>query len=171
MTTEIVDTNVILVANGQHDGVSDACMEACIKRLLALKQGGRFAIDDAFEILSEYQNKTLPRRGTRVGDQFVLWTLQNKANPARCDQIHITAHSEREWEEFPDDASLADFDRPDRKFVAIAIGHPQRPAILQAADAKWLGWNAALRRHGTIVDFLCPGSIQGFRKAKARKRI
>ena len=169
--TEIVDTNVILIANGQHPGVSEDCLETCIERLLALKQHGRYAIDDAFEILKEYQHKTEPRRGSRVGDQFVLWVLQNKANTKRCDQIHIVPDPEREWEEFPDDADLSDFDRPDRKFVAVAIRHPEHPSILQAADAKWLGWNSALKRHGVAVDFLCAKAIRGFRKAKSEKNL
>ena len=32
----VVDTNVILVANGQHPGVSEACVQACRERLAQL---------------------------------------------------------------------------------------------------------------------------------------
>jgi len=33
----VVDTNVLLVANGQHDDVSPECVIACVERLLALQ--------------------------------------------------------------------------------------------------------------------------------------
>lgn len=63
--TVVVDTNVILVANRQHEGVSDVCVVACAKRLLDLTRNGRIAIDDSYRILREYQQKTQPHVGKR----------------------------------------------------------------------------------------------------------
>jgi hypothetical protein len=61
---------------------------------------------------------------------------------------------------------LADFDAPDRKFVAVAAAHADRPPILQAADSKWLDWQDALKEHGITVELLCPQDIRRFHANK-----
>jgi hypothetical protein len=166
--TSIVDTNVILVANRQHQDVSPQCIANCTNALQLLMQKGKLAIDDRFRILLEYQNKTQPNKGKGPGDAFVKWALQNNANPARCDRVPIVAHAERKYESFPDDADLVTFDPPDRKFVAVSAAHPEKPPILQAADSKWLVWAPALKRYGVHVEFLCKDDIQRFQKNKAK---
>ena len=168
--TVVVDTNVILVANGQHQGVSEACVASCAERLHGIAQNGRIAIDDAYRILGEYQNKTDPHVGKRAGDAFLKWLLRNNANPQRCDQVPLVEHAERGFESFPDDARLASFDPPDRKFVAVAAAHGDKPPILQAADSKWLAWNEGLAAHGVKVEFLFPTDISGFEGNKKRRK-
>ena len=84
-----MDTNVILVANGQHRDVSFGCVAACALKLQAVMQQGRLALDDCFRILSEYQNKTTPKTGNQPGDAFVKWALQNNANPLRVDCVEL----------------------------------------------------------------------------------
>lgn len=164
--TVVVDTNVILVANGQHKDVSPDCEADCALKLQSIMLDDRIALDDAFEILLEYQNKTQPKTGNRPGDAFVKWALKNNANTKRCDLVVLRRHPKRHFESFPDDARLANFDPPDRKFVAVAAAHEERPPILQAADSKWLDWEPALTDHGITVEFLCPADIQRFHKNK-----
>ena len=166
METSIVDTNVILIANRQHEDVSPQCIDNCTLALQSLMQKGRLALDDRFRILLEYQNKTQPNKRKGPGDIFVKWALRNNANPSRCDLVTITEHPERGFVSFPDDADLANFDAPDRKFIAVAVSHPAHPPILQAADSKWLGWNPALKRHGVHVEFLCKADIERFHRKK-----
>lgn len=167
--TSIVDTNVILVANGQHSDVSPDCVTACAIRLQAIMSGQRIALDDAFEILLEYQNKTSPKTANRPGDAFVKWALQNNANPKWCDLVALTPNDDRVYDSFPKDARLNNFDLPDRKFVAVAAAHDEHPTILQAADSKWIGWEPALKDHGISVEFLCPADIQRFHSNKFGK--
>lgn len=167
--TVVVDTNVVLVANGQHADVSGDCVSACAKRLESIMAGGRLVLDQAFEILCEYQHKTTPKQGNRPGDAFLKWVLRNNANPAKCDRVETRPHRHRGYESFPDDARLAAFDPPDRKFVAVSAAHPEKPPILQAADSKWLGWAPALEDHGIRVDFLCPADIRKFQANKGRR--
>ena len=164
--TKIVDTNVVLVANRQHQDVSPGCVKDCALALQDIRKNGRIAIDDSFRILNEYQNKTLPKRGNRPGDAFVKWVLRNNANKKRCDQVTLEEDGERGFSSFPDDVELADFDASDRKFIAVAMAHPKHPPILQAADSKWLNWNAVLNRHGVQVDFICQEDIQRFHQRK-----
>ena len=47
MMRAVVDTNVVLVANGSHADVSPDCVIACIDRLESLMKNGRVVIDDA----------------------------------------------------------------------------------------------------------------------------
>jgi len=172
--TVVIDTNVILVANGQHQEASPACVEACVERLNGIVQVGRVAIDDAHRILNEYQNKTEPYAGKRVGDVFLKWLLRNNTNPQRCDQVQIVEHAGRGFESFPDDVRLANFDASDRKFVAVAGAHGDTPPILQATDSKWLAWNDGLAAHGVKVEFLCPTDISRYasnkNKGKGQRR-
>lgn len=168
MSVVVVDTNVVLVANGQHQGVSEQCVETCALKLQAVIQKGRLALDDCYCILLEYQNKTTPKIGNRPGDAFVKWALQNNANQDRVHLVKLEHHAERGFASFPDEPDLTSFDRPDRKFIAVAGAHPNKPPILQAADSKWLGWADALMRHGIRVEFLCPDDIARFQSNKSR---
>ncbi len=166
MSLKVIDTNVILVANGQHLDVSSGCVANCALTLQGVMKSGKLVLDDGFEILSEYQNKTQPKKGNRPGDAFVKWALNNRCNKKHVALVPLLKHNERGFESFPDDPELASFDAPDRKFVAASGAHPKKPIISQAADSKWLDWAPALKRHGIEVDFLCQTDIQRFHKKK-----
>ena len=173
MKTHIVDTNVILVANGLHSKVDEECVLACRRKLTEIVEGGRVSIDEHGLILTEYGSMTRPWAGKREGDVFLKWLLQNQGNPSRCDRVALTEHSTRGFESFPDHPDLEDFDKSDRKFVAVAAAHGHKPPIAQAADSKWLGWAPALLKSGITVEFLCPGDIKRFdanKKARKQKR-
>lgn len=166
MNVAVIDTNVILVANGQHQDVSPECVKTCALALQEVMCSGKLALDDGFLILLEYQNKTQPKKGNRPGDAFVKWALNNRCNTKLVDQVPLLKHDERGFESFPDDPDLENFDAPDRKFVAVSRAHPNQPSIAQAADSKWLDWAPALRRYGITVDFLCQADIQRFHENK-----
>lgn len=167
MTVVVIDTNVILVANGQHESVSPQCVSECAQRLLSIKDHGRLVLDDAYRILLEYQKKTRPKGGKGPGDAFVKWALQVNSDPKRCDQVPIAVNASREFDSFPDDERLAMFDVDDRKFVAVSVAHPGRPPILQATDSKWLDWAPALFDAGVTIDLVCPDDIKHFRSKKS----
>jgi hypothetical protein len=162
----VVDTNVLLVANGQHPEVSDECVATCVERLLALQERGTVVIDDAFRILGEYHHKTQTNPPKGVGDVFLKWLLRNVGNSARVQLVELTETAPDEFAEFPDPALQARFDPSDRKFVATAAAHPQRPPLWQAADCKWLDWWPALRAAGITVEFLCPDDACAFYQRK-----
>lgn len=166
MSVTVIDTNVILVANGQHQEVSPECVKACVLALQNVMRSGKLALDDRFLILLEYQNKTQPKKGNQPGDAFVKWALRNCCNTKSVDQVTLLKHNKRGFESFPDDPDLENFDAPDRKFVAVSRAHPNQPSIAQAADSKWLDWAPALKRYGVSVDFLCQSDIQRFHKNK-----
>jgi hypothetical protein len=166
MAHAVIDTNVLLVANGDHGGVSDTCRERCIEWLLEQQKRGITVIDDCYEILSEYQNKTRPNQPKGVGDVFLKWLLQNQRNAAHVHQVTITEVEPNRYDEFPDKALEPQFDAPDRKFAAVANAHQAKPPIWQATDCKWIDWWNALADHGIKVEFLCPDDVCSFYRAK-----
>ncbi len=166
MDAVVIDTNVLLIANGNHAGATQQCRDACAQRLLQRQRAGVVVIDDAYRILEEYSHKTRPNQPKGVGDAFLKWLLQNQANGKRVHRVTIHQTRVDRFTEFPDDALQDRFDPPDRKFVAVANAHPDKPAVWQAGDSKWLAWWQDLKRLGVQVEFLCPDDL---REVYARK--
>ena len=163
MMKVIVDTNVPLVANGRADQAAEDCVATCIDELIKITEGdGKLVLDDQRRIISEYRNKLNPGGFPGVGDAFLKWAEINWANPQQCDLVSITPvdDSETNFQEFPTDPALADFDPDDRKFIAVALTHAENPPILQAVDTAWWTYRDALRQNGVTVDFICEDDIR-----------
>lgn len=158
----VIDTNVLLVANGQHSDVSADCVIECVRRLQAVQQGGVAVIDDGYRILGEYLHKTSVNPPKGVGDVFLKWLLREAGNAVRVEQVSLTETAADRFAEFPDPVLEPHFDAPDRKFAAVAHAHPGKPPVWQAADCKWLDWWPALRAQGVEVEFLCPADACRF---------
>ena len=120
-------------------------------------------LDDRWIILREYMRNLRSNGEPDVGDRFLGWILANRDK--RCDLVSITpvAGSENEFEEFPDDPALNDFDPDDRKFIAVAVAHPENPPILQAVDSQWWDFRNLFRRNGVTIEFICEDDIQRLR--------
>lgn len=151
----VIDTNVLRVASGQHADVGPDCVAARVQRLLTMKQVGVTVIDDNRRILGGYLRNPSLMKTNRVGGQFLKWLLQHQGT-RRVEQVTLTQTGADCFSEFPDPALACAFDAPDRKFVAVAHGHPDKPPVWQAADCKWLDWWSALSAQGVRVEFLCP---------------
>jgi hypothetical protein len=162
----VIDTNVLLIANGSHQDVSPQCRVECVARLLARQKSGVVVIDDAYRILKEYQHKTKPNQPKGVGNIFLKWLLQNAANGERVHRVAITETAPDEFSEFPDPVLQPLFDAPDRKFAAVANAHPDKPPVWQGADCKRLNWWPQLDAQGVKVEFLCPIDVCRFYAAK-----
>lgn len=162
----VVDTNVVLVANAAHPDVSPDCVLACIERLQALMQRGCVVIDDAYRILNEYQRRTEPMRNKGAGDAFVRWLLKNSANAQHVEQVALREGEADVFDGFPGRGLHDEVDPPDRKFIAVAAAHPDRPPVWQATDCKWLDWWQRLAADGVRVEFICPGDVGRFYRNK-----
>jgi hypothetical protein len=159
MSAIVIDTNVLLVANGFAPQMSAACKIECLDRLVLAKASEAVVVDRQYLILSEYHNKLNPnRRPPGPGDAFVKHILQNMKSQKRVSLVNLTPinQEQTDFAEFPPDEPLrAAFDPADRKFVAAANGHPEKPPILESADSKWLGWEADLLQNGIRLEVLC----------------
>lgn len=158
LTAVVIDTNVLIAANGGAEQASAKCKRCCIERLTHIQGSEVVVLDDQWEILKEYLKKVSPAGQLGVGDAFLKWLMQNKTNPIACElvQVHkLHPNDPRQFEEFPDDPSLSGFDVSDRKFVAASRASRNQPRILNATDRDWWVFCDRLRNHSIIVDFLC----------------
>ncbi|OYQ62099.1 hypothetical protein B9G53_23945 [Pseudanabaena sp. SR411] len=151
----IVDTNVLLVASKKAPQASLTCVLTCIKYLQNLKESGTLVLDSNRLIIREYENKNSSTGQPGVGDAFLKWVHTHQATN-RCEQVPITQIAENDFAEFPKSPSLQKFDPSDRKFVAVALTHPAKPAIANAVDSDWRNYEEALDNQGVSLNFLCP---------------
>jgi hypothetical protein len=159
----IVDVNVGIAANGEAD-VCAACELTCIEWLQAIMERGLVAIDDGGRIFDEYMTHLRLAGEPNVGDEFIKWVHDNEWQPERCERVPITPTNDG-WmfAEFPHDPALANFDRSDRKYVAVAAACAALvgPAtILNATDSDWKHHQAALAANGVPVVHLCPDELK-----------
>ena len=165
----VVDTNVPKVANGREESpqASPRCVRTCISRIRRIMRGeDKLVLDENGLILREYRRNLHSSGQPGAGDAFLGWILRTGA--AMCESVPITLVDglEIEFDEFPDDPALKRFDEDDRKFIAVARAHPDKPPILQAVDSKWLNFRDALHQNGVRVEDLCPEDVQRFRGAE-----
>lgn len=150
----VVDTNVCIAANLKAD-VSAGCALACIRALRLITREGRLALDSRDLIFDEYRTYLSFSGQPGTGDAFMKWVHDNRFNEDLCDRIPVTPTDDGSFEEFPDAAALTTFDPSDRKFVAVAVAHPQSPEIAVAADRDWTNNRHALAAANVTVRFLC----------------
>ena len=158
--TVVVDTNVAVVANGKSQQACAACVLTCTEKLQQIMSGEiKLVLDYGWRILDEYM-RNLNSGGADVGDRFLRWLLTHK--DTQCDFVSITPidGSENDFSVFPTDLALKDFDPADRKFIAVALAHSEKPSILQAVDSEWWNYRDALHRNGVTVDFICEDDIR-----------
>ena len=176
MDAVIVDTNVIVTANDADDDDCEDCRERCQDRLQQIRSHDeKVVIDNEWRILEEYERNANPNTKKGIGDLFVKRLLQNLGNPNICTTVHITPSDENEtdFEEFPNDNALSDFDPDDRKFIAVAVVyenvHQQKTVLLQAVDSQWYGLREALVKNGLEVEFICEAYIRDLYERRAER--
>lgn len=170
MRAIVIDTNILLVADGQARQMSPACRIECLDRLEMTKCAERVVLDDRRLILEEYGHKLNPsKRPPSPGGLFLKWLLVNQSNPKHTACVPLTPLNPEQtrFKEFPPDPELeAAFDPSDRKFVAAAYSHPDKPPILESADSKWLGWEGKLKAHNLTLEVLCRCELEEIRRRK-----
>nr|VFK55068.1 MAG: hypothetical protein BECKTC1821F_GA0114240_100666 [Candidatus Kentron sp. TC] len=155
----LMDTNVPINANLARvpDGIPPElfdCVFACIEVVEHVTKKGVLVIDAGGEIFDEYRRKLSMKGQPGVGDAFMKWVHDHCCNPDRVERVAITKTDDA-YDDFPDHEGLGGFDDSDRKFVAVANAHVEKPPILQATDSKWWGWKDVLGEVGITVRFLC----------------
>ena len=172
MEAVVIDTNVLVVANGKAAApqASKKCIILCRARLAEILRGTeRVLLDDKKRIIREYRNN-LNEKGRGFGDRFWLELKRRFYNPKGYPETVIAVQitplegNGTEFEEFPnDDAALSDFHKKDKKFVAVALTYQRdsgkEAPILKADDRGWDKFRAALAVHGVQVDSICEDDI------------
>jgi hypothetical protein len=168
MPAVIIDTNVMVVANGRNVApqATEKCVIQCQARLAEILRGSeKVLLDDKKRMIQEYKNN-LNEKGRGHGDRFwqelVRRMYRYGGNQEKVIIVSITslAGNGTDFEEFPnDDISLREFHKKDRKFVAVALAYQhdsgQGAPILKAEDSGWEEFKTALAAHGVHVDSIC----------------
>ena len=171
MNAVIIDTNVLVVANGRAAAPQARCkcIIHCRARLAEILRGAEMILlDDKKRIIQEYR-KNLNQKGRGFGDRFwqelvrIMWRQDGEQEKVIKVRITPLAGNGTDFEEFPnDDEVLKDFHKKDRKFVAVALAYQhntgQTAPILKAEDSGWEEFRDALAAHGVQVDSICEDS-------------
>ena len=164
MPEYVIDTGVILSADGKNDDTSIDGQVRCIRRLREVQDGGGLVLDDGGRIIGEYLHKTAPWNPQTTGEQFLLWALSSQGTPTICRTVAITpkVDDEQDFEEFPKDDRLSTFERADRKFVATACAGDGQPPVVVAIDTDYYMPNhrAAFNDHGVTIDYICEDDLK-----------
>jgi hypothetical protein len=118
---------------------------------------GHVFIDDGGRLIAEYRANLRAGGQPGPGDAFFKWLLTHEWGEERVTRVAITPKAE-DADDFVELATPPDgivYDRSDRKFLAVAAAHRDKPPILQSYDTKWWGWRAAFTEAGLTVHFLC----------------
>ena len=165
MDAVIIDTNVLVVANGKDAApqATQECIIRCQARLADIFRGSeKVLLDDKKRIIQEYRNN-LNEKGRGHGDQFWLELMRRMwREQEKFVKVDITPLAENgtDFEEFPnDDPSLKNFHKKDRKFVAVALAYQresgQEAPILIADDSGWEEFRTSLESHGVRINSIC----------------
>ena len=169
----VVDTNVPKTANlainpGQS-AVPDTCVLACVEAVEHVIKKRGLIIDARDEIFAEYRRQLAMRGQPGVGDRFIKWAHDNCWGLPDCQRVKINKSGDS-YLEFPKHEELNDFDLSDRKFIAVANAHPDKPSVLQATDSKWWGSKDILQDAGVRVHFLCPEYVKNKYSRKTKTK-
>lgn len=151
----VIDTNVGIAANGRAD-VSPDCELACVDLLAGVTDDGHLVLDDGDRIFDEYRRHLSLAGQPGVGDLFMKWVHDNRCNHEVCTRVALTPlpGDPDDFHEFPRSVELQSFDRADRKFVAVAAAHSERPPIYAATDRGWQRHEPALAASGVTLRWL-----------------
>lgn len=157
MSKIILDTNVPTKASISPQLCHENELEMqkkCMKYIgdLVNNKETKLVLDADFEILKEYQNNVC--KNSNMGKIFFKWLYNyyNQIQPE--DIIKLEKNRSGQYMDFPYDDDTENFDESDKKFIALANAHAEKPPIIEAADGKWLGYEAAFAKYGIIIEFL-----------------
>jgi hypothetical protein len=166
-TPIVVDTNVLIAANAL-DPAWKPIAALCANRLQSIMNSNVVCSDSLGLILAEYGSNLPSRSRAGFGDMFFLWLARNRFNTRCSHTVEITPHEASGFHEFPKlaDELAASIDPSDRKFIAVANAHPEKPPILEATDSKWIGWKDGLAEAGITIEFVDEEFLRPFYERK-----
>ncbi len=149
----VVDTNVLVAANGRAPHVEVACQLQCVGELARITREEVVCIDDKGLILREYQRRTEKEGQARPGTAFFKHVWQKMGDRNRVRLIPVD----------PIDPEGRDFSHPvlprnnlkkDAKFLAVAVN--ASATIVNATDSDWAEHRELTEQLGVDVRQLCP---------------
>lgn len=145
----VVDTNVIVAANGGACHVDRDCEEKCTNFLIAVMERGVVFVDARDQIIGEYWKKVSPGV-KRIGDIFFKHVNDHLWGNGRVKQRQLQVRGEGEFNGLP----ANNLDPNDRKFLAVAVS--ANATIANATDSDWSEQKELLDELGVQLCQVCP---------------
>ena len=158
MNKYIIDANVVLLSGTPVKEIPQdqlLCAKKCfdfIKKFME-NPDSNLVLDAEGRILKEYRGAGTLGGSPNMATMFCKWAHQHMPRDAE-DFISLEETGENVFAVYPDSEELKAFDPPDRKYIALAYGHRQKPPIAEASDSKWWGIRKELDKNGIKVLFI-----------------
>ncbi len=154
----VVDTNVLVAANGRDTHVEESCQLRCVEELarLAREELAReevVCVDDRWLIMREYENRTRQTGQPRPRTVFYKH-LCKKMGDSKSVCLTPVDPRDAEGRDFADPVLPPNNLKKDAKFLAVAV--KASAAIVNAADSDWAEQRELTDRLRVDVRQLCP---------------
>lgn len=149
----VVDTNVLVAANGRSTHVDIECQLNCVEELARLKREDVVCIDDKWLIMREYERRVGASQQAGPGTVFYkeVWKQMGDSNRVRL--IPVEPRDD-EGRDFTDPMLPANNLKKDAKFLAVAL--KADAVIVNASDSDWDEHHDLTAQLGVDVRQLCP---------------
>lgn len=153
----IMDTNVAAKAATPQEECKPEewnMQEQCIEFIREFTKNidSQLVLDFDYEIIKEYRNR-IPDN-TPIGKIFWRWFNSYIGKIPFENMAKLEKDADGNYIMFPLEKRTEEFDKSDRKFVALARTHNEHPPIIEAADGKWLGFKDVFSEYGVHIEFL-----------------
>ena len=157
MNKVVVDTNVLISANGRNIHADDICQLACIRKINTIREAQTVYLDEQNLIFNEYKNHLHFSGEPGVGDAFFKYIYNRQFSGSRVGRVPITpsSNASKGFEELPENQ----LDPSDRKFLAVAM--VADASIVNATDSDWHENRTLLDSIRIEVEQLCPHMLAG----------
>lgn len=112
----------------------------------------KLVLDLDYEIMTEYRN--IISEETNEGKIFWRWLYTYLGRIDLKNLVKLEKDEDGNHLMFPIEERTNEFDRSDRKFVALSRTHTEHPPIVEAADGKWLGFRDVFEEYGVHIESL-----------------
>ena len=156
----VIETNVLIVANGREDTPADMeCKIACIEKLQRATRGELTVLIDDYDshlIMDQYRKHCNLGGELRPGDIFFKFLHDNEYSDRNVIRVPIQKAPDKEggFSNLPPN----NLDRDDRKFLAVAKAGNGR--IVNATDSDWSQEARFVASIGVRVCELCPQCLK-----------
>lgn len=154
----MIDTNVLIVANGGSPQASNECVISAVDYLEFAEVKSVVVLDSNLEIFEEYARYCSFRGQPGVGDRFFLYLHRLQADTRRVQKVDIHPDGAGSYDEVP--AKLRSFDKSDQKFIATVIADDRNSTVVNCVDSDWSASFATLHSCGISVTELCADCIR-----------
>lgn len=167
----LVDTNVLISANGKDEDTPEECILSCIHQLESIKESGKVVLDNGWLVLKEYLGNVNSDNGGGVGSQFLQYILSHQWDTDSVECREITDDGNDSFNEYPSDPLLSSFDPSDKKFIALCALDTQNSVIIEATDTDFWKYEIPMSRSGIEISFICQQYIDSLAARKNETKL